>query len=310
MNTHPIGRSRSSNRIRKSFGLRAFTVFNYVFLTLFAFATFYPFWYILIASFNTGRDFARGGVYLLPRVFTLDNYAKAFQNKQIVDAFLISVGRTGIGVVLGIFFTALLSYGVHIRTLPGRSALILYFFITTIVSGGMIPYFLLLRGLGLTKSFFIYVWPSIFSFYNMILIRTYFDGIPPELRESARIDGAGEWRVLFQIYMPTSLPVLATVALFLGVGHWNDWFTGAYYVTNTKLMPAATLLQKILQEAASQQSIKPGQETSVYYELAQSTTPQSLQMAFVMILTMPIVVIYPFLQKYYVKGVMVGSVKG
>ncbi|MDR2657147.1 MAG: carbohydrate ABC transporter permease [Oscillospiraceae bacterium] len=298
-----------SNRIRRSFGLRAFTTFNYVFLVLFALITFYPFWYILIASFNMGRDFARGGVYLFPRAFTLDNYKKAFENKQIVDAFLISVGRTSLGVVLGLFFTSLMSYGIHIRTLPGRTGIVLYFFITTIVSGGMIPYFLLLRALGLTKSFWIYVWPSIFSFYNMILVRTYFDGIPPELRESARIDGAGEWRTLLQIYLPTSVPVLATIALFIGVGHWNDWFTGAYYVTNQKIMPAATLLQKILLEASSQQSIKPGQESSIYVQ-AVSTTPQSMQMAFVMILTMPIVVVYPFLQKYYVKGVMVGSVKG
>ncbi|GHU65629.1 sugar ABC transporter permease [Clostridia bacterium] len=298
-----------SNKIRKSFGVRAFTVFNYAFLGLFALITFYPFWYILIASFNTGPDFARGGVYLLPRVFTLDNYKKAFENKQIVDAFVISVGRTGIGIVLGLFFTALMAYAIHIKTLPGRTGIVLYFFITTIISGGMIPYFLLLRGLGLTRSFFIYVWPHIYNFYNMILIRTYFDGIPPELRESARIDGAGEWRTLIQIFLPTSMPVLATVALFLGVGHWNDWFTGAYYVTNQKLMPAATLLQKILQEASSQQSIKPGQETAIY-AMSASTTPQSLQMAFVMILTMPIVAVYPFLQKYYVKGVMVGSVKG
>lgn len=299
----------ANSAIRKSTSQRVFTVFNLTFLAMLSIVMFYPFWYILIASFNTGPDFARGGVYLFPRAFTLDNYAKAFDNKQIMDAFLISVGRTGLGVVLSVFFTALLSYALHVRTLPGRTGFILYFFFTTIVSGGMIPYFLLLRSLGLTKSFYIYVWPSIYSFYNMILMRTYFDGIHPELRESAVIDGAGEWRTLLQIYLPLSTPVLATIALFVGVGHWNDWFTGAYYVTNQKLIPAATLLQKILLEASSQQSIKPGQESSIY-ALAASTTPQSLQMAFVMILTMPIVVVYPFLQKYYVKGVMVGSVKG
>jgi putative aldouronate transport system permease protein len=212
--------------------------------------------------------------------------------------------------VLGLFFTALLAYALHIRTLPGRTAIIIYIFITTIFSGGMIPYFLLLRSLGLTKSFYIYVWPSIYSFFNMILVRTYFDGIHPELRESAVIDGAGEFRVFLRIYLPISTPVLATVALFIGVGHWNDWFTGAYYVTNQKLMPAATLLRKILQEAAAQQSTKPGQESATILAAMQNTTPQSLQMAFVMILTMPIIVVYPFLQKYYVKGVMVGSVKG
>jgi putative aldouronate transport system permease protein len=292
----------------KNIGSRAFDIFNVIFLGLFGLITIYPFWYILVASFNSGADFLRGGVYLIPRVFTLQNYAEAFKSDQIVDALLISIQRTLLGTGLSVMFTAMFAYALHIRTLPGRTIFVFYFFLTTMVSGGMIPYFLLLRDLGLTKSFWIFIWPTIFSFFNMILMRTYFDGIGGSLRESAIIDGAGEFRVLFQIYAPLSTPVLATIALFVGVGHWNDWFTGAYYLTNQKLMPAATLLQKILTEATASSRIEVGKETMT--RLQTGTTPQSLQMAFVMLLTMPIVAVYPFLQKYYVKGVMIGAIKG
>jgi putative aldouronate transport system permease protein len=138
-------------------------------------------------------------------------------------------------------------------------------------------------------------------------MRTYFQTIPKELKESAEIDGAGHGLVLFRIYIPLATPIIATLALFIGVGHWNDWFTGAYYQSRAALIPAATLLRKLLQES-SPTAMREGQET--IENTMRTFTPQSLQMAFVMILTMPIVVVYPFLQKYYVKGVMIGAVKG
>jgi putative aldouronate transport system permease protein len=283
-----------------------FQVFNVIFLSLFGLITLYPFWYVLVASFNVGSDFTRGGVYLWPRAFTLENYTRAFQDPRIFDSLVVSLGRTALGVVLGLFFTALVSYAVVMRT-PGRTIFTFFFYFTTIFGGGMIPYYILLRNLGLTRSFWLYVIPGIYSFFNFLLMRTYFQTIPTELRESAMIDGAGHGRILFQIYFPLAMPIIATLALFIGVGHWNDWFTGAYYQSRTALFPAATLLQKLLRES-SPTSMKSGQETLM--DAMRTFTPQSLQMAFVMILTMPIVVIYPFLQKYYVKGVMIGAVKG
>jgi putative aldouronate transport system permease protein len=286
---------------------RAFEVFNVIFLTLFGFITLYPFWYVLVASFNVGSDFVRGGVYLWPRAFTLENYTRAFKDNRIFQSLLISIARTGLGVVLGVFFTALISYAVIIQTLPGRTFFTFFFYFTTIFGGGMIPYYMLLRDLGLTKSFWLYVIPGIYSFFNFLLMRTYFQTFPLEMKESAEMDGAGHGRVLFQIYLPLAMPVIATIALFIGVGHWNDWFTGAYYQSRTALFPAATLLQKLLAES-SPTAMKEGQETLA--ATMRSYTPQSLQMAFVMILTMPIVIVYPFLQKYYVKGVMIGAVKG
>ena len=287
---------------------KIFKVFNYCFLGLFGFITLYPFWYVLIASLNTGRDFAKGGVFLYPRAFTWENYGVAFQDSRIFTSLSVSVAKTLIGVATGLLFTILIAYALSIKTLPGRNFFTFFWYFTTIFGGGMIPYYMLLRDLGLTKSFWLYITPAVFNFFNFLIMRTNFNNIPTELRESAQLDGAGDIRILFQLYVPLSMPVIATVALFVGVGQWDDWFTGAYYQSNQNLIPAATLLQKLLNEATASSTIKVGQESAA--AVMQSYTSQSLQMAFVMILTMPIVVVYPFLQKYYVKGVMIGAVKG
>ncbi len=294
-------------KIKTSLSRKAFLVCTYLFLTAFGLITFYPFWYVLIASLNTGRDFVRGGVYFWPREFTLENFAHAFNDARIFASLTVSVSRTLIGVIVGLFFTALIAYALSVRTLPGRTFFTFFFYFTTLFGGGIIPYYMLLRDLHLTRSFWLYIIPAIYSFFNFLLLRTNFDTIPLELRESAQLDGAGEATILFRIYLPLSKAILATLALFIGVGHWNDWFTGAYYQSRTEFFPAATLLQKLLSEAVTA-SVKLGQESSAL--TMTSYTSQSLQMAFVMILTMPIVVVYPFLQKHYVKGVMVGSVKG
>ncbi len=297
--------------IKKTWSQQLFDVFNFIFLSVFGFITFYPFWYVLIASFNNGRDFVKGGVYFWPRMFTLENYTKAFENTQITSAFSITIISTLASVVLGILVAALLAYAMHIRTIPGRTLIFMYFYIPTIIGGGMIPFYILLRDLGLTKNILIYILPGIFGFFNFVLLRLYFDSnLPSDLREAVAIDGAGHITTLFKIYLPLSMPMVATLALFIGVGKWNDWFTGAYYVSNSKIHPAATLLRKILSEASAQQATKEGQENAQVLAQMQNITPQSLQMAFVMILTMPIIVVYPFLQKYFVKGIMVGSIKG
>jgi putative aldouronate transport system permease protein len=296
----------------RSKGEKVFEVFNIIFMCLLGFATLYPFWYILVASFNVGRDFARGGVYFWPRAFTLENYEVAIEDPRIFASLTISVGRTAIGTVLSVLGTALISYAVIVDKVPGRTAFTFFFYFTTLIGGGMIPYYMLLRSLGLTRSFWLYVIPGIYSFFNFVLMRTYFKTVPLEMMESAQMDGAGHATILFRIYFPLALPVIATIALFVGVGHWNDWFTGAYYQSRENLWPAATVLQRMLRESIVNYSGLEGRESqALMEELAmRSWTPQALQMAFVMLLTMPIVFVYPFLQKYYVRGVMIGAVKG
>lgn len=294
--------------MKETKGQKVFKIFNYTFLGLLGLVTFYPFWYVLIASLNTGRDFMRGGVWLFPREFTLENYIKAFADDRILPSLKISVTATILSVVVCLVFTALAAYAMSVKTLPGKTGLNFFWYFTTIFGGGMIPYYMVLRSLGLTNSYWLYIFPSIYNFYNFVLLRTNFANIPYELRESAQLDGASELTILSRIYIPLSKPILATLALFFGVGKWNDWFTAAYYQSQAKLYPAATVLQRILAEASAGSQVKVGQETAL--GSMTSYTTQSLQMAFVMILTMPIVIVYPFLQKYYVKGVMVGSVKG
>lgn len=290
---------------------KVFKVFNYTILTLLGFATFYPFWYVLIASFNLGSDFTKGGVYFWPRAFTLENYSFAFQDNRIYRSLGVTIFKTIMQLITSLFFTALLAYALSVKTMPGRIGITFFYYFTTMFGGGMIPYYILLRDLGLTKSIWLYIIPAIYGFFNMVLLRTAFATIPSELREAAQIDGAGDLRILFTIYIPCALPTVATLALFIGVGAWNDWFTGAYYQSNKNYYPAATVLQQLLNEATDKAVEDEKNISSEQMETKKKTfTSQSIRMAFVMILTMPIIVIYPFLQKYYVKGVMVGSVKG
>ena len=290
---------------------KVFKVFNYIILSLLGFATFYPFWYVLIASFNLGSDFTKGGVYFWPRAFTLENYSFAFQDNRIYRSLGVTIFKTAMQLLTSLFFTALLAYALSVKTMPGRVGITFFYYFTTMFGGGMIPYYILLRDLGLTKSIWLYIIPAIYGFFNMVLLRTAFSAIPSELREAAQIDGAGDMRILFTIYSPCALPTVATLALFIGVGAWNDWFTGAYYQSNKNYYPAATVLQQLLNEATDKAVEDEKNISSEQMDSKKKTyTSQSIRMAFVMILTMPIIVIYPFLQKYYVKGVMVGSVKG
>lgn len=290
-----------------------FNVVNYSLLALLAVSTLYPFLYFLVLSFNDGFDTLKGGIYFWPRAFTLDNYKKAFQNPLILNSFQISILRTVIGTSLSLLLTTMMAYALTKKKLPGRTFFIFFFYFTTLFSGGLIPKYVLYRDLHLTNNFWIYVLPGIYSFYNAIIIRTFFDGIPASLSESAMLDGCSDNRIFFKIYLPLSLPVLATVALFCGVGHWNDWFTGAFFVTNEKLIPAATLLNKLLSEASFETSMAGGDKMQQMDRMMQTVktnvTPEALRMTFLIIITLPIVCVYPFLQKYFVKGVMVGSIK-
>lgn len=296
---------------RKSVGDRIFNFINYVLLTALGFSTLYPFIYALVLSFNDGHDALKGGIYFWPRVFTLDNYNRAFQNPNILGAFKISVARTVLSIVLSVFLTALLAYAISKKGLPGRRYFVFFFYFTMLFNGGLIPRYVLYRELNLINNFWIYVLPGLYSFYNAIVIKTYFDGIPDSLSEAAEIDGCSELQIFFRIMLPLSMPVLATISLFVGVGSWNDWFTGEYFVTKQELIPAATLLNKLLSEATFESSIGADGFENVNEALRMNSnvTPESLRMTFLIIITVPILCIYPFLQKYFVKGVMIGSIK-
>jgi len=291
----------------KTLGYRVGNTINYIAVFLLCAMMLYPFWYLLVLSFNDGVDAMKGGLYFWPRKFTLENFKTAFENEEIVDAFIISILRTVIGTVLTLFARAGVAYALSRRRFWGRQALSFFFYFTGLIGGGMIPSYILYRQLGLLNNFWIYILPGMYSFFDMVMLRTYFQGIPDSMEEAACIDGCGSLRTFFQIYIPLSKPILATLALFAAVGHWNDWFVGMFYITDRTLQPAATLLQRLISQVDLTKMSN--QQIDAYMQNQPQTTPEALRMTFVIVMTIPILCVYPFLQKYFVKGVMIGAVK-
>lgn len=298
-------------RIKSSFSDRSLTVFVYICLAVIAFVSFYPFWNAAVVSFNKGMDTALGGVTFWPRAFTLENYEIVFQDKRIINGFYISVMRTVIGTVASILFTAIFAYGMTKKELIGRKFYMIACIVTLYFSGGIIPTFLLIRGLGMMDNFLVFIIPGLISVWNMIIFRTFFMGLPQGLEESAQIDGCGYWATFFRIVLPLSGPVIATLALFTAVSHWNDWFYPSLYITDEKLIPIQTMLQQILNSnIVSEQFSQLDSASQSRLSSMKSITSKSLSMATMMVATIPIIMVYPFVQKYFVKGVLVGSLKG
>ncbi|WP_245585994.1 carbohydrate ABC transporter permease [Paenibacillus pinihumi] len=298
-------------RLKRQFSL--FDIANTIFLALVGFSMIYPFIYILAYSLNDGKDSMMGAIYFLPRQFTLENYAQVFENAKIWQAYKITIFRTLIGTFLHVLLCTLMAYALSKKTLPGRTFFTFYIFLPTIFSAGFIPFFITLQKLNLINNFWVYVIPMLFNFMHIVIIRTFLQGIPEELEESAKIDGYNDFQIFTRIILPLSGPVLATISLFIGVAHWNDWFAGAYYVSNKDLIPVQTLLQQMLTEAEAlsssmQRAAQQGGQT--INVSSAGATPESLRMALLVITVFPILCIYPFLQRYFVKGVMIGSVKG
>ncbi|SMF75294.1 putative aldouronate transport system permease protein [Paenibacillus uliginis N3/975] len=296
--------------VRLSFGDRLMVIMIYVILALLAFSTFYPFWNAAVISFNKGADTALGGITFWPREFTLENYKIVFNDERLLNGFYISVMRTVVGTIASIITTAILAYGMTKKELIGRRYYMILCIITMYFSGGLIPSFLLTRSLGLMDTFWVFIIPSLVSVWNMIIFKTFFQGLPGGLEESAKIDGCGNWGTFFRIVLPLSGPVIATLSLFTAVNHWNDWFYPSIYINNENLLPIQTMLKQILNtNIVSDQIGNLDSAAQGQLQKMQSVTSKSLSMATMMIATLPIIMVYPFVQKYFVKGVLVGSLK-
>lgn len=298
---------------KASVGEKVFKICNTLLLSLLALVTLYPLYYMLILSFNEGMDAMRGGLWIFPRKFTWFNYQFVLNNPLMKDAYLITIGRTVIGTFLSIIVTASVAYGLSFRQLPYKRILMTFIIIPMVFNGGLIPYFLQLKNLGLINNFWVYVIPGMFNIFNMFIMRKFFMDLPDSIKESAYIDGANHIQILFKIVLPLSLPMLAALSLFTAVGHWNDWFTGTFFVDKLKLMPVQTYLQRIL--SADSLSMLSGDNRMVQEYAARqgdfkTMTVTSVKMAAVMVGTLPVLLIYPFMQKYFVKGMLVGSIKG
>ena len=267
-----------------------------------------PFLNIFALAFNDGKDAARGGVYFWPRQLTLDNFKEVFKG-SILAAYQITLSRTILGTLLSVALMSISAYVLHVKTLPGRNFFTMAIAFTMLFSGGTIPYYIQLNNLKLVNTFWVYVFPGAISAYYMIMIRTFYETIPDSLEESAKLDGCGYLRTYWSIILPLSKPILAVIALYCAVNHWNDWFSGAFYQRSSKMWPVQTVLQQMLNKAMSSTT-----EVSNIGQLiaanATTVTSDSLKMAAVIVTITPILCVYPFIQKYFAQGVMIGAVKG
>ncbi len=298
-------------KIKKTKGEKIFDTINYILMALLGFCMLYPFWYVFVISLNDGQDSMRGGIYFWMREFTFDNYLLVLQEGSLLRAYAVTIFVTVCATMVSLLFCSLAAYAVSRKSLPFRRQIMFFIFFTNVFGGGLIPTYLLYRNIGLIDNILVYILPGAISFYNILLIKTYFsNNIPEALSEAASIDGAGESRIFFTIYMPLAKPILATITLFVAVGKWNDWFTGTYYIDNDNLITLGTLLRKMTVEL-NLENITEQQEAfnNATMSSASSVTSTSFKMATLMLTTLPILFAYPFLQKYFVKGVAVGSIK-
>jgi len=293
-----------------SWGEKSFKAVNYLLIAFLCLMILLPFLNILALSFNSGKDAERGGIYFFPRVWSLDNYKEVFQSANIGTAFAISAFRTVVGTIASVVLTGMAAYSLKSRTMPGVKFFTMLVFFTMLFGGGIIPYYMLLKSLHLTNTIWVYVVPGLYSAWNLIIMRTFFQQIHPSLEESARIDGYNDLSIFFKIIWPLSRPVVAVIALFNAVGHWNDWFTGAFFVRSADLRPVSTLLQEMLTRAEAMREVLE-QAAGANFEMVDriQITGNSLKMATIIVVVAPIIIIYPFVQKYFAKGVMIGSMK-
>jgi putative aldouronate transport system permease protein len=267
----------------------------------------YPLWYILVYSFNDPQDAVRGGLFLWPRHFSLFNYKVILGNPATYQGFLITFLRTVLGTLTSVFFTAMVAYGLSKRHLVARPVFLTIGTITLVFSAGMIPSYFVVQSLGLLDNFLVFIIPGLFSFYNALIFMTFFRGLPASIEESAQIDGANEMLIFLKLIIPLSMPVIATIMLFNGVGAYNDYMTNVLYISKPELNVIQYELFRIIQ-ANSAQALTRHMPASM--QMARKISPDSLKYAAMIITSLPIMIVYPFLQKYFVKGVLIGSVKG
>ena len=294
-------------KIKRSKGTRIFDIFNYTFMILICFLCLYPIWYVIVNSLNDAKDAMLGGIYWWPRKFSLQNYIAVFEDSSVVQAFKVTFGKTILGTFVNVFFTAMVAYPLSKSHLVGRKYYMAMGTITMFFAGGLIPTFILFKQINLLNNFLVYIIPAAFNFFNLLIFINFFREIPSALEESARIDGANDITIFRKIILPLSKPVLATIALFAGVGQWNDYFGGLMYMTTrVDLEPIQTYLYRMVAQVQSSQVAGSISASNIS---ASDTTSTSIKLAAMVITTLPICCVYPFLQKYFVKGMMVGAVK-
>lgn len=292
---------------KKSLADQIFVICNTIFMVAFVVITLYPVLNTLAVSFNDGIDTVRGGIHLIPRKFTLQNYYTVLHKQNMVTGAYITVLRTVVGTFLALAANALLAFIVSRKRFLFKSQLSLFWVITMYVNGGLIPTFLLYKNLHLTGTFWVYVIPGTVSAFNMLVLRTYMVGLPDSLEESAQLDGAGYMTIFVKIISPLCKPVYATVALFVAVGQWNSWFDAMLY---NRMKTEYTTLQYELMKLLSSVMQQSGSAASASERgAAAAITPVTVRSAATVVTMLPIICLYPFLQRYFVTGLTIGGVK-
>lgn len=300
--------ARTKTAFKPTLSDRVFDIFNLTFMTLVMIVTLYPFLNVLAISLNDSVDTVRGGIYIWPREFTLENYVQIFKYDGLITGAKITILRTLAGTFLGLLSGTMLGYVLSRVDFQGRRFMSTFLALTMYFSGGMIPVFILIRDLDMMNSFLVYIIPGMVSAFNVFVIRSFIDSLPYSLQESAKLDGANDFTIYYKIILPLCKPVLATIALFLAVGQWNSWLDTYLYNGNA---PHLTTLQfelmKVLQSTQGQTSgMMSGQNMA---EIVKQVSPESIKMAITIVVTVPILLVYPFLQRYFVKGMTLGAVK-
>ncbi|MDR6551631.1 carbohydrate ABC transporter permease [Paenibacillus qinlingensis] len=289
----------------KTKGDHAVDVGIYTVLGFFALITLFPLYYVAIVSITPYVEVMKnGGFVIWPEHITLQAYKEIFGSPRIPQALKITVFITVVGTTLNLIVTTLLAYPLSKKSVPGRNFILMALVFTMIFSGGIIPLYILVRSLGLYDSVWALVIPGMVSTFNLLIVKTYFENLPAEVEEAARVDGCGELATLFRIVLPLSAPIMATIGLFYGVTHWNEYFKGIFYLSDKSLMPMQVVLRSMIQTP------NVSTELSINSLVLDALPPETIKMAVVVVATLPLLIIYPFLQKYFVKGALLGSIKG
>ncbi len=291
--------------MKRTTGEKIFNVCNIIFLLLFAFTTLYPFLYMLSISLSSAAEASSGGFHLYPKDVSLTAYKMVFKNDNLIIAYANTIFRTVAGTLLGLLVTCFYGYALAREETPHKRFFTTVLVFTMLFNGGKIPTYLVLKQYHLLDNRWVYILPMLISAYNVIVSRAFFMSIPNSLNEAAKIDGAGEFKIFFKIIVPLSKPIIMTIALFLAVAHWNTWYDSLMYITDNKKIVVQVLLQRIIQESdvtlITQGMINPD---------ATEFTSSTVKAATVIVAILPILIFYPFIQKYFTKGMMIGAVKG
>ncbi|MCQ6562318.1 carbohydrate ABC transporter permease [Paenibacillus mendelii] len=280
-----------------------FNVCNYGLLAFFGLVTILPFWHVFVVSITSYQSYLNNKFIMFPVDISFSSYGVLLSDPKIHRSFLITVFIVMASTLLHLAITAITAYPLSRSYLKGRNAMMLFIIITMLFSGGLIPHYLLIKYLGLLNNILVYIIPGAFSGFSAILMLNFFKQIPDSLEEAARIDGAGHLYILVNIFIPLSMPIISTLALFYGVGKWNDWFTAVIFVDKASLYPIQNILREFL-ILGNMDTIGKGMFESDSYKLI-----INIKMAIIMVATLPIILVYPFMQKHFVKGVLLGSIK-